>query len=187
MDKKIVGNCACPSCVAKGRDRTSNHLIIFEKTDGSRFGWCSRCKHLENPLGDTITVTPKRVWSEDELQERLNAIQEYPIQELEARKIPQWVCEYYGVRVGLSEEDGVTQREHYYPRYNDNGLCRYNVRLVQEKAFFSIGPQGYPFGFDTLFKKGSSRIKLFIFEDELSTMTGYVVLKAASKPEQMTN
>jgi hypothetical protein len=37
--------------------------------------------------------------------------------------------------------------------------------VLEPKAFFSIGPQGYPFGLDTLYVKGSSRINF----DELGS------------------
>lgn len=98
---------------------------------------------------------------------------------LDSRHIPQWVAEHYGVRVGLSVYHRDEVVEHYYPYRNaDGSIVRYNVRNLDPKAFYSIGPRSEaPFGYDTLSVKDCSTRKLFIFEDELSAMSGYTVLK----------
>lgn len=181
---KIIGDTTCPSCRAKGGDSKGNHLILFEGEDDSHWAKCPKCGHYEKDTS-TLKVNKKREWNEDELKRRLEEIGEYPIKTLDARRIPDWVCEHYGVRVGLSTLDGKTIVEHYYPRYNaDMRLCRYNVRVCDPKAFYSIGPNGIPFGADRLNDKNMRRIKLWIFEDELSTMSGFYVLKQHMEGEE---
>lgn len=181
--KRIIGDCPCPECRKGGGDSKGNHLILFETDEGVKFAKCPKCGHYERDTS-TLDMNAKKVWNADELKERLDEVLEYPIRSLEARRIPDWVCDHYGVRVGLSTRDGTTVAEHYYPRLDkDLKLCRFNVRVVDPKAFYSIGPNGLPFGIDTLLVKDCSRQKLFIFEDELSTMSGYVVLKQFSSPD----
>lgn len=164
-----------------GRDSKGNHLILFEGEDGEHFAKCPKCGHYEKDASK-VDLNKKKEWDKDELKERLEEIGQYPIRTLDSRRIPDWVCEYYGVRVGLSTRDGQTITEHYYPRFSADGtICRYNVRVVDPKGFYSVGPKGLPFGIDTLNNKNVRTEKLFIFEDELSAMSGYKVLKEFAK------
>lgn len=185
MSKKIIGDTTCPGCRAKGGDSKGNHLILFEGEDGSHFAKCPKCGHYEADPSN-ITFQPKKEWDPDELKRRLSEILTYPIKTLDDRRIPDWVCDYFGVRVGLSTRDGKSIIEHYYPRVDtDMRLCRYNVRVCDPKAFYSIGPsKGVPFGADHLDDKGMRRAKLWIFEDELSAMSGYTVLKQFAEGER---
>lgn len=181
--KKIIGDCACPKCRESGGDSKGNHLILFETDEGEHFAKCPKCGFYQKDTS-TLDMNAKKVWNADELAERLAEVLELPFRNLENRRIPDWVCEHYGVRVGLSTRDGTSVAEHYYPRLDaDLKLCRFNVRVVDPKAFYSIGPNGLPFGIDTLYVKDCSRQKLFIFEDELSTMSGYFVLKQFASPD----
>lgn len=183
MGHRIIGDTRCPTCTSNGGDSKGNHLILFESDSGEHFAKCPKCGHYEKDA-TTIEHRPKKVWDADELAARLAEIAECPFRDLGHRRIPDWVCEHYGVRAGVSRTDGRTVTEHYYPRLGlDFKVCRINVRVVEPKAFYSIGPNGLPFGIDTLSVKDCSRQKLFIFEDELSTMSGYLVLKQFAKPE----
>jgi twinkle protein len=185
--KKIIGDAVCPGCRAEGRDSKGNHLILFEGEDGTRFAKCPKCGHYEKDTS-TLTLNAKKEWNQDELSRRLGEISAYPIKDLASRRIPDWVCEHFGVRVGLSTLDGKSIIEHYYPRFNaEMQLCRYNVRVCDPKAFYSIGPNGIPFGANRLDDKGIRRTKLWIFEDELSTMSGFYVLKQFTEGEGKEN
>lgn len=182
-DKKIIGDTVCPNCRKHGGDSKGNHLILFESEDGKRFAKCPRCGHYEADPS-TLEVNKKREWDPDELKKRLEEIDSYPTMPLETRRIPDWVCERFGVRVGLSTANGKDVVEHYYPRYNQKmELCRFNVRVLDPKAFYSVGPNGIPFGANLLDDKNLRRAKLWIFEDELSTMSGYTILKQFTEGE----
>lgn len=177
MGKKIIGDTRCPFCTERGGDSKGNHLILFEGDKGERFAKCPKCGHYESDPS-TLTVNKKKVWDADELKSRLQDIASYPTKTLESRRIPDWVCDHYGVRVGLSTANGQDIIEHYYPRRSpDMEICRYNVRVCDPKAFYSIGPNGLPFGIEHLTNKNIRTAKLWIFEDELSTMSGYLVFK----------
>lgn len=182
-DKKIIGDTVCPGCRKNGGDSKGNHLILFQNGDGEKFAKCPKCGHYEKDTS-TLTVNPKKVWDADELKARLEEINSYPTRTLEDRRIPDWVCERYGVRVGLSTANGKDVVEHYYPRYNGLfELCRFNIRVCEPKSFYSVGPNGLPFGANLLDDKMIRRHKLWIFEDELSAMSGYTVLKQFSEGE----
>lgn len=176
---KIIGDTRCPNCTSMGRDSKGNHLILFEGDEGEHFAKCPKCGHYEKDPS-SLPVNKKKEWNADELKKRLEEIQGYPTRSLDARRIPDWVCEHYGVHVGLSTQNGTDVVEHYYPRLNaDGGVQRYNVRVCEPKAFYSIGPQAgaLAFGAEHLNKKGVRTLKLWIFEDELSAMSGYYVIK----------
>lgn len=181
---KILGDTRCPNCTAMGRDSKGNHLILLETDEGAHIAKCPKCGHYV-PDATAVQWTKKREWNADELKERLAEILAYPIRTLEARRIHDWVCDAYGVRVGLSTTNGKDVVEHYYPRLNtDMEICRYNVRLCDPKGFYSIGPSGgVPFGAHILFEKMVRTAKLWIFEDELSAMSGYQVLKQFTPEE----
>lgn len=175
---KIVGDKECPSCAAKGRDSKGNHLIIFQNEEGSQFGKCNRCGHYERPEGD-LAPNPRRERSPEEIAAELEDIASYPFRPLTSRRIPGQVAERYGVRVGLSEADGETVVEHYYPRYRDGEVVAYNVRSLDPKGFYYRGsPKGGtdPFGWQQL-GRDTGHKKLFIFEDELSCLSGYAILE----------
>lgn len=181
---KILGDTRCPNCTSMGRDSKGNHLILFETDEGAHVAKCPKCGHYEADA-TAIPWTKKREWNADELKERLAEIASYPIRTLEARRIHDWVCDAYGVRVGLSTTNGKDVVEHYYPRRNlEMEICRYNVRVCDPKGFYSIGPSGgVPFGAELLFEKMIRTAKLWIFEDELSAMSGYQVLKQFTPEE----
>jgi len=49
---KIIGDAPCPQCRKHGRDRTGNHLILFE--DGGAY--CNRCSYTEStPLTKNVS------------------------------------------------------------------------------------------------------------------------------------
>lgn len=177
---KIVGDKACPSCVSRGRDSKGNHLILFEGEKGEHFGKCNRCGHYEPPEGD-LQPNERRERTPEDVAEELREVSELPYRNLSSRRINRSVAERFGVRVGLSERDGETVLEHYYPRTRGGEVVAYNVRLVEPKAFFYRGsPKGGtdPFGWDQAQQSDVGRKRLFIAEDELSAMSIYQVLEA---------
>ncbi|AHB30128.1 primase/helicase [Pseudomonas phage phiIBB-PAA2] len=172
--KQIIGDTACPSCRAKGGDKTGNHLILFvDKEKGTRFGSCNRCGHYE-VLEEGFKVPERREKSEEDIIHEVNEVLEYPIKALDTRKISKSIAERYGVRVGISQENGEDVIEHYYPRTRDGEYRAFNVRILDPKAFYYRGsPKGGvdPFGYNTLRHKDMGHLRLVICEDELSAMS----------------
>lgn len=181
MKLKIIGDTACPSCVSKGKDRTGNHLMILENSEGERFAKCNRCGHYVPPDEfDPSKVKPRerKEITDEELKEILKELNECPIQDLKERCIPQYVCERFGVRVGFSTERAGEVDSHLYPKTKNKQIQGYKVRNLSPKYFYSIGrgKDSDLFGFPQLARGDTYRRKLFIFEDELSCMSGFYVL-----------
>jgi twinkle protein len=175
---KIIGDKECPSCRDKGRDAKGNHLILFQAETGEHFGKCNRCGHYVPPEGD-LKPNPHRERTPEELAEELQEVFSYPFRNLASRRIPVSVAERFGVRAGLSETDGETVVEHYYPRERESGVVAYNVRSLEPKGFYYRGsPKGgtYPFGWSQAQRGDVGRKRLLIFEDELSAMSGFAII-----------
>ena len=122
---KIIGDEPCPSCRSKGRDKSGNHLIIFDS--GNKY--CNRCGYTER-TGVSQEVTPKEYMD-------LNEIASLPITALVDRKITQSTCNFFKVHSGLSEANGEVC-EHYYPVSKDNKVSGYKKRTLP-KIFSSVG------------------------------------------------
>lgn len=130
---KIIGDAPCPQCKAEGRDRTGNHLILF--ADGGSY--CNRCGYTARQGAESMvpsTPPPKETPQMESLQD----IQDYPIKAIPSRKLSQETCEHFGVRVGVSPEDGETITHIYYPRHKNGNVCAYHVRTLP-KDFHYVG------------------------------------------------
>lgn len=177
--KKIIGDSACPSCQAKGRDSKGNHLILFKEGE-KKWGFCNRCRHHEVfEVGYHIPIRTEK--SPETIKAELDDVLEYPTQPLTTRKISRTTAEWFGVRVGLSEANGSEVVEHYYPRTRNLELCAFNVRILDPKAFYYRGsPKGGtdPFGYAQLKHPNVGHRKLIISEDELSAMSIFEVVQS---------
>lgn len=178
--KVIVGDTACPGCKTHGRDKSGNHLILFHntKTD-ERWGSCSRCGHYEVfDKGNMPEVKEKKELTPEELQELLAEVQELPQKDLTDRLIPKSVAERFGVRVGLSCEDGQTPVSYFFPREKDGDIQGYEVKGIERKYFYFVGnvKESDFFGLSQAQRGDVYNKKLFIFEDALSCMSGFSVL-----------
>ena len=112
------------------------------------------------------------------MQEELREIGTYQTVDLPDRKLKKYALEYFGVKIGLSEEDGVTPVSHYYPYYNPNKeLIGYKVRIIDGKKMFAVGSiKGATFfGWDKAVLTGAK--KLFITEGELDAVALYQIIK----------
>lgn len=187
-NKRIIGDSACPTCSAAGRDRTGNHLQHWENTEtGEQWVYCGRDgfyeKIEEGNRSDWEGVRHEhRELTDAEREAALAEVLELPMMELKSRGIRRDVAERYGVRVGLSS----TNREpisHFYPKEKDGVVVAFKVRSLDPKYFYAVGSGS---GCD-FFGMSQARLgdvysgKLFVFEDELSAMSGYQALVDSSK------
>lgn len=187
-NKEILGDSACPDCRSRGHDETGNHLLHMRNLDTQEeFASCNRCGYNvvitdgnRKELEDMRNI--KEELTEEELEAILAEAQELPIMALESRGIRRDVAERYKVRVGLSQ----TNREvnsHFYPKYRDGILSSFKVRNLDPKYFYAVGngSQCDFFGEEQAKFGDVFSGKLFIFEDELSAMSGYQCLVDATK------
>lgn len=183
--KRLTHDGPCPTCRSHGRDRTGNHLQFWENDKGEHWAFCNRCGHYEddgNKLG-SYEKKERRELTDEEVAEVIAEIAELPFQALGSRGITLAVAERYGVRVGLSPQDGQTQVSHFYPKMKGKDITGYKVRQLNPKFFYHQGRGGGCdlFGMQQAMLKDVFKHSLYIFEDELSTMSGFQVLKQFAK------
>ncbi|MCS5736704.1 toprim domain-containing protein, partial [Herbiconiux daphne] len=187
-NKELLGDSACPECRKGGGDKTGNHLQHWRNTEnGEEWTHCNRCGHGEKVTdanrADIESVRQiKRELTDEEREAILAEANELPIMELSSRGITRTVAERYGVRVGLS----TVNREvvsHFYPKHKDGRIVSYKIRNLNPKGFYAIGSgSGCDFFGEQQAVMGDVwGQKLFVFEDELSCMSGYQALIEGSK------
>lgn len=120
---EIIGDTFCPSCRAKGKDKTGNHLILF-KSGGA---YCNRCGYK---------VKPTHTYNKESNMD-IESINQLPFKALNDRKIREKTCEHFNVRVGVSETNGEIS-EHYYPISKNGTTVAYKKRSLP-KTFTVIG------------------------------------------------
>jgi twinkle protein len=180
---KIIGDTACPACTEKGRDRTGNHLMLFD--DGGAY--CNRCGYSE---GKGTFTQPKVRFSEEKSDEQIQTEieetrEDSTIQHLEDRAIKSHVCKHYGVRVFISEFDGSTQTARIYPveSLETKELQGFKIKSNEEKSrIWAKGKlkSGALFGSGVIPKKGN---KLFITEGEDDALALYQAIYENCDPK----
>lgn len=160
---------------------------MFGKEGGGYDGYCFSCgTYVPNPYADkpegykptSITKTPEQVQAE------LLEIGEYQTLDLPERKLKREYLEYFGVKIGTSEQDGTTPISHYYPYEKDGVLSGYKVRLIENKKMWAIGTiKGVDFfGWQQAIRAGGK--KLFITEGELDAVALFQIFKEKNKATQ---
>ncbi len=78
--------------------------------------------------------------------------------------------EFFGIKIGLSEQDGKTPAYHHYPYYKNGELVAYKTRVIKSKQMWSVGNQRDVdlFGWEQAVKSGAKR--LIITEGELDAV-----------------
>ena len=171
----------CPSC--------GKHAFqIFQNDDGKYSAYCFACGKPDNdPYKDRpADYKPVAVRkSKEQIAEEIAEINEYQFLALPDRKLKKPYLEHYGVRIGVSQEDGTTPISHHYPYYNKDGeLAGYKNRIIEGKKMFSSGDlKGDDlFGWQQAIR-GDGK-KLFITEGEVDCVSLFQILKEANAGTQ---
>lgn len=151
-------------------------LQVFEKEDGTVDGYCFSCKtYVANPYGapkkaSDIPAAQRLRKSKEEIEEEIREVAGYPVVDLVDRKLRAADLDLYGIKIGLSEEDGKTPKFHYYPYTKDGELVGYKVRLIENKRMWALGDQTDVdlFGWEQAKSSGAKR--LIITEGELDAV-----------------
>jgi len=172
-------------CVEKLPHRTdkcnsANGLQVFEKEGGGYDGFCFACgTYVPNPYADKPAnySPPKFTKSPEQIKEELLEIGEYKVVDLPDRKLKKYALDYFGVKVGLSEQDGSTPTSHYYPYYSGDELIGYKCRLIENKRMWAVGTiKGADFfGWKEAVIAGGK--KLFVTEGELDAVALFQIMK----------
>lgn len=155
-------------------------LQVFLKDDGTYDGFCFSCKtYVPNPYEDRPVGYKPQVYvkSPEQIQKEIEEINGYQTVALPDRKLTQNSLEYYGVKIGVSEEDGVTPQTHHYPYYKGDNLTGYKCRIIENKKFFSVGDVKSVdlFGWKQAVLSGAK--KLFVTEGEIDAISLYQIFK----------
>lgn len=179
-------------CIEKLPHRTdkcnsNSGLQVFQRDDGKYDGFCFACgTHVPDPYSDRPAgyKPVKIVKSEEEIEEELRAISGYHSHDLPDRKLKKQYLEHYGVKIGVSEQDGETPITHYYPYYIGEKLVGYKVRLIEDKRMWAVGTlKGVDlFGWNQAVAAGGK--KLFITEGECDAVALFQIFKEKNKGTQ---
>lgn len=166
--------CAMPNC------NSSDGMAVYRKVtpDGETFtdGYCFSCQSYVPPH----LIDPNQKITR-EVHSPMVDIEQCTARDLPDRKLIASTLEYFGVKVGVSPQDGQTVVEHFYPRTQNGAVVGYKVRKVQDKAFFSTGVTKDVdlFGYKQAQETGGKTI--FITEGECDAMAVYQALKSQAK------
>jgi twinkle protein len=162
---------------------SSDALQVFE--DGGEIsGYCFACStyipdpYEDKPEGYRPEIIAK---SEDQIQSEIEQISSLPSATVHERKLNAATLNHFGVRVGLSEQDGSTPAEMYFPFTHAGNVVAYKIKLLSIKRMWSVGTvRGADFfGWEQAIASGSKR--LYITEGEEDAMAVWQALVKKQK------
>lgn len=172
---------------------SKNGLQVFIQDDDKVDGYCFSCgTYVRHPYGEPRDVKdlPKpHIKTQDEINAEIAEVAGYQFLPLDYKKLSAEALEAYGVRVSLSENDGVTPEVVYYPYYKGDRLVGYKCKLIpkegQKKTIWSMGDlkEVDPFGWKQA--KGNASKRLIITEGEDDAIALARIIKRFTKPEYM--
>lgn len=145
---------------------SSNAKQVFNKEDGTQDAFCYACETYDsmNDNKNSKPIIQKETKMDSRTIDKLNSVA------IPDRKLRKETVEAYGVKIGLSQADGKTIEEHYYPDRLDGKLIGYEIRDCLDKNFKSIGNRKGSFDLWGQSQAPLSR-KLFITEGRLDAMS----------------
>lgn len=147
-------------------------LQVFEDDDGTVNGYCFSCDTVvKHPYGepkraDDIPAKERFGKTKDEIAQEIEEIHNFPVVDLRDRRLRKEMLDRYGIKVGMSEQDGKTPKLAYFPYYKDGKFSAYKCKLFDGKKFWSVGDQSDVdlFGWKQAVESGAKR--LIIVEGE---------------------
>lgn len=153
----FIKHTGCPKC------GSSDSLALYKKQaeDGTEYldGFCwSNCGYISpKTLGydvSTFIDEDDTEYMSGEVTEEINRILQLECRGWKDRRIKKQVCEFYGVRTEMDDEDNIVAR--YYPVTEGGELVGFHKRTVPDKTFRPVGKNKKScemFG-QSLFEKG---------------------------------
>jgi twinkle protein len=156
---------------------SSDGKQVFVQEDGKQNAYCFACETY-----DHMQDTTKIKYKEESTVMTMPDISNLKSLEIPDRLIRKDTVEYYGVKLALSESDGKTITEHYYPDHNNGELIGYEVRDCINKNFNAVGNRKGEFDLWGQSIVPLSR-KLFITEGRLDAMALHQVILDNTPPK----
>lgn len=151
---------------------TREGLVVYND-DGRISGFCWACStYVPHPYGEDFNPkdAPKpKVKSPEQIQAELAEVDGYIVTDIPERKLRAESLEKFGVKVGLSEQDGKTPIELYRPYTKDGKLSGYKVKPIgpaKEVKTYAIGDLKDVDMFNWENAKRSGAYRLYITEGE---------------------
>lgn len=168
-------------------------LQVFADDEGKLSGYCFSCgTYVHDPLGqgktlDDIPEKQRLGKTKEEIEEEFATIANCEAMDLKDRKLRKAVLDYYGVKIGMSEQDGVTPTFHFYPYTKDGELVAYKVRHIETKNMWTVGNQRDVdlFGWQQAIATGAQR--LIITEGELDAVALRRIFEIYTKEQYIDN
>ena len=169
---------------------TRQGLSVFAEEDGKVNGYCFACNSLVlNPYGVPKIVgdlPPPKVKTDAEIEAEIAEVSGYQFLDIPGRKLRAKTLEKFGIRVAVSEKDGVTPQALYMPLTKDGKITGYKVKTIglgENNKTYSIGDaKGVDlFNWENARKSGAYR--LVITEGELDAAAVDRIHEMHGKPE----
>lgn len=162
-------------------------IQIFLQEDGTYDAYdFATGKYIPDPYKDRPPGYKPvvHIKSKEEIDAEIQEIEHFGCQDLPARSLKKASLEYFGIKIGVSEEDGITPTTHYYPYTKAGEITGYKVRVIEDKRMWSIGNMRdiALFGWEQAVAAGGK--KLFITEGELDAVALYQIFKDHNKGTQ---
>lgn len=162
-------------------------LQVFADDEGKLSGYCFSCgSYVADPLGTgkTISDIPKKERlgkTKEEIAEEIEEINLCESADLPERRLRKKALAYFGIKVGMSEQDGKTPKYHFYPYTKDKKLVGYKVRHIETKNMWTVGNVRDVdlFGWEKAIQTGAKR--LIITEGELDAAALKTILQTYTK------
>lgn len=146
---------------------TKKGLQVFADSETNKVtGFCFSCQtFIANPYGvektaDQIELPKPK--TEAEIQAEIAEVDGYPIVDIKQRRLRAKYLKEFGIKVSLSEEDGVTPTAMYFPiQTKDKKTTGYYVKTLSNPYYqWSIGEvkHAYPFGWEQARKSGAYKL-----------------------------
>lgn len=161
---------------------TKRGLQVFQEEDGEVNGYCFSCgTYVDDPYQGKAAPVYKGK-TQEEKEEELKEIGTFQVMDLPARKLKAETLRYFGTKVALSEQDGVTPVGVYFPYGGGGKLLAYKFRdLTDKRKMWCIGAlkPANMFGWGRAIASGQRT--LYITEGEFDAMALYQILKEGNR------
>lgn len=167
---------------------SSDALQVFEE-GGNLSGYCFSCgEYVPDPMGEgkTLDDIPEKQRlgkTKEEVAAEMKEIATYKVVDLPTRKLRAATLDHYGIKIGMSEQDGKTPYFHYYPYTKDGEVVGYKIRHIKTKRMWTIGNQKDVDLFGWEQAKASGAKRLIITEGELDSVALTKILEIYTKGE----